>query len=109
MSAKERGLGVSKRAGPASSAHPAFLELVRKQLKRDYQESDLRSEGLRIFTTLEPSTQRAAEKALKTRLEKLETARKLPKRRLQGAVVVVEPDNGDVVAVVGRQPRARDY
>lgn len=109
-SAKERGLGVSKRAGPASSAHPAFLELVRKQLKRDYQESDLRSEGLRIFTTLEPSTQRAAEKALKTRLEKLETARKLPKRRLQGAVVVVEPDNGDVVAVVGdRSPRAHGF
>ena len=110
VSAKRLSLGVSKRAGPASSAHPAFLELVRKQLKRDYQESDLKSEGLRIFTTLEPSTQRAAEHALNARLQKLESARKLPKRRLQGAVVVVEPDKGDVVAVVGdRSPRAHGF
>src|SRR5689334_24378315 len=47
---------------------PAFLKLVIRQLRRDYDEKDLRTEGLRIFTTLDPRAQGAAESALTKRL-----------------------------------------
>ena len=45
------------------SRYPAFVDLVRRQLGQVYREDDLRSEGLRIFTTLSPSEQEKAQKA----------------------------------------------
>ena len=35
-----------------SSLYPAFIDMVKLQLQQDYQAEDLRSEGLRVFTTL---------------------------------------------------------
>ncbi len=43
----------------AANAHPAFLDMVRRQLRSDYREEDLTSEGLRIFTTFDPLAQSA--------------------------------------------------
>ncbi|MEN8178673.1 MAG: penicillin-binding protein 1B, partial [Pseudomonadota bacterium] len=89
-----------------SSGTPAYMDLVRRQLRRDYQESDLNSEGLRIFTTLDPWSQSQAEKALSSQLDRLEKSRRLDSRTLQGAVVVVDAWTGDVTALVGdRNPR----
>ena len=61
-------LNVSKKTGMGTTPYPAFLQLVHRQLRRDYDEADLRSEGLRIFTTLDPRVQEAAETALAKRL-----------------------------------------
>ena len=58
--ARAAGLGVSPKAALGTSPHPAFLELVHRQLRRDYDEADLRSEGLRVFTTLDPRVQAVA-------------------------------------------------
>ena len=89
-----------------SSGNPAFMDLIRRQLRRDYQESDLNGEGLRIYTTLDPWLQRQAELALSEQLQRLETARKQPARSLQGALVVTEVESGNVLALVGdRNPR----
>lgn len=108
--ASARDLGVRRGSGGAANPHPAFVQLVREQLRRDYREADLRTEGLRIFTTLDPASQRAAETALTTRIAQLEKSRKLPIGELQGAVVVVEPASGQVLAVVGdRDPRAHGF
>ena len=63
-SARAAPLGVSRKSGMGTSPYPAFLKLVHRQLRRDYDEKDLRSEGLRIFTTLDPRAQGAAESAL---------------------------------------------
>jgi penicillin-binding protein 1B len=79
-------------------------------LQRDYREEDLRSEGLRIFTTLDPRTQRHAEQALTRRLGEIEKARKIPANTLEGAVVVTSTQNGEVKALVGgRQARYAGY
>jgi penicillin-binding protein 1B len=103
--AQHLALGVTPR--PHSVAfHPAFLDLVRRQLSRDYREEDLRTEGLRIFTTLDPTVQTAAEQALAHRLALLERERGFPDGTLEGALVVTTVSGGEVLAVVGgRDPR----
>ncbi len=92
---------VSALPNRGQSMYPAFMDLVIRQLKRDYKEADLRSEGLRIFTTLDPTAQNIAEQSLKTRLARLEAARGLADHHLQGAVVVVNILDGEVRAIVG--------
>jgi len=94
-------LGVTAKAGTGTSPHPAFLELVRRQLRQDYDEADLRNEGLRVFTTLDPHAQRAAERALAARLARLDRGRRHDAPPLEGAVVVTSTATGEVQALVG--------
>src|SRR5690606_12544011 len=47
---KGRPLGVINRPSYSDSRYPAFMDLVREQLVKDYQEEDLQSEGLQIYT-----------------------------------------------------------
>ncbi|CAK0766748.1 peptidoglycan glycosyltransferase/peptidoglycan DD-transpeptidase MrcB [Gammaproteobacteria bacterium] len=84
-----------------ASPYPAFLDLVRRQLARDYREEDLRSEGLQIFTTLNPFVQQAADAALDGRARVLERQKHLPPGKLEGAIIVTSRDSGEVQAVVG--------
>jgi penicillin-binding protein 1B len=106
VAAKGRPLGVVPKAPTGTSPYPAFLQLVYRQLRRDYHEDDLRSEGLRIFTTLDPRVQEAAEAALTRRLAELDKARRAPAGTLEGAAVVTSTQHGEVLAIVGgRDPR----
>jgi len=96
-----RPLGVTAAGGRSAQRVPAFIDLVRRQLRRDYREQDLTSEGLRIFTTLDPWVQRQAAGALADRLKRIEKARGIETGSLQGAVVVTAVQNGEVEALVG--------
>lgn len=89
---------------------PYFVDYVRKQLQENYPESVLTSEGLQIFTTLDPNLQRAGEKALKNGLAELENKYPSLKRKekdefLQGAILVIQPQTGYIKAMLG----GRDY
>ncbi len=99
--AVEVDLGITTQRGEGGGRYPAFLDLVRRQLHRDYREEDLTSEGLRIFTTLDPWIQKQAELALNSRLKRLEERNKLPLDQLQGAAVVAGSEGGEILAVVG--------
>ena len=101
IAARQKPLGVVQRAPVGTSPYPAFMQYVYRQLQRDYREEDLRSEGLRIFTTLDPLIQRQAELALQTRLGELEKSRRVPANTLEGAVVVSSTQNGEIQAMVG--------
>lgn len=94
-------LGVNVRQRFASSRFPAFMDLVRRQLRRNYRDKDLRSEGLQIFTTLDPRLQLEAERSLSGGLQRLERHRHLGSHKLEGAVVVTSADGGEVLAMVG--------
>ena len=108
--ARQTALGVVTSPAPATSRYPAYLDLVRRQLQRDYRARDLRSAGLMIFTALDPAAQSQAEAALGTRIRKIERERGKPAGRLQGAMVVTVPDSGEVLAVVGgRNARAGGF
>jgi penicillin-binding protein 1B len=99
-------LGVTGKERRSTGNYPALLDLVRRQLHRDYREEDITSEGLRIFTTLDPWVQDQAERAVSQRLDKLEKQYRLPAGELEGAAVVVGSENGEILALVGgRNPR----
>ena len=108
--AKAAGLGVAPRGTGTAASYPAFLDLVRRQLRRDYREEDLTSVGLRVYTTLDPWIQQHAQRALAARLERIEKERKLPAETLEGAIVVASPQGGEVLAVVGgREARLQGF
>ncbi len=78
---------------------PAFLDLVRYQLQSEYEKEDLRGNGLRIHTTLNPQVQWQIEKSLgdtATSLKKSDS-----KNDIQGAVLVTGRENGEVLGVSG--------
>jgi len=97
----KRGLQLIPKPRASASQYPAYLDLVRRQLRRDYRDEDLRSEGLQIFTNFDPHIQWQAETSLKNTIASLEKQRKLPAKKLQGAVVVTSSEQGEVLALVG--------
>lgn len=101
-------LGIVEEVNTSLVRYPAFVELVKRQLAQDYKEEDLRSEGLRVFTSLSPMVQRQAEQALTQRLQQLEKQHKTD--QLQGALVVTSVGSGEVLALVGnRQVRFEGF
>jgi len=98
--AQKQPLGVRQK-GHGRGNYPAFMDLVRRQLHRDYREEDLTSEGLRIFTTLDPWAQQQAESAVAARLSALEKQYRLPAGKLESAAVLVDGESGEVRALVG--------
>ncbi|MGA2398002.1 MAG: penicillin-binding protein 1B [Steroidobacteraceae bacterium] len=86
---------------PGGSYVPAYIDLVRRHLKRDYAEADLAAAGLSVYTSLDLHAQAAAERALTQNLQRLDARAHVRTEHLEGAVIVVEPNSGDVVAVVG--------
>jgi len=99
--ASKRPLAVSGGSRRGGSYYPAYLDLVRDQLATSYDAEDLSTRGLRIFTTLEPWVQDAAEAAIDTTLTDIERARSLPPGELEGAIVVSRTQTGEVSALVG--------
>ena len=99
QAAMRKPLGVT--AKPGGTYYPAYLDFVRRTLRRDYKNEDLTREGLRIYTSLEPMAQDQAERALEKELQRLDHAKKYPDARLEGAVVVTSSQSGDVIAIVG--------
>ncbi len=96
--AKIEPLNVTKEVRDKVSPYPGFLSLVRHQLHRDYREEDLRSEGLQIFTTLDPIMQHQTEQAMERGIDHLEREDKRIKN-LQGAMIVTNSDDGEVMAM----------
>lgn len=99
--AKAQPLGLSGTGRGGVERYPAFVQLVTRQLKDQYPDEALTSEGLRIFTTLKPRVQEALEQRLLIDLPALEKARKLKLGTLEGAGVVTSAEGGEVQAVVG--------
>ena len=104
QASQDQPLGVLPRRTSGVTRVPAFIDLVRRQLRRDYSEEDLSTEGLNIFTTLEPEIQNQTELAMSKKLNQLTNWG--VSEDIQGAAVVINVSNGEVQAVVGgRDPR----
>jgi penicillin-binding protein 1B len=75
---------------------PAFLDLVRRQLRQEYRQEDLATLGLSIFTSFDPVLQRQIERSTTTILDQLDKD-----GGLESATVVTRFDSGEVAALVG--------
>ncbi|MCA9503082.1 MAG: PBP1A family penicillin-binding protein [Spirochaetaceae bacterium] len=87
-----------------------FLDALAKQLPEVYDDELLSVEGLRIYSTLDTMLQRAAVKHLADGLASLEKrlgvdTKKKGAARLQGCLLVMRPQTGEILAMVG----GRDY
>ena len=85
---------------------PYFIDYLTEQLNTLYRPEDLSSLGLSVYTTLDTQVQWAAEKALAKGLARLENSnaalqRQAPEEKLQGAIVVMQPKTGHILALVG--------
>ena len=108
--ARSEPLGVTRHPPPASTRYPAFVDLVRRQLRRDYPGSVLRSEGLRIFTTLDPTVQRMSESSLERSVPLLARRSRIAGDELQAAIAVTDTRSGEVLSIVGdRDPRRAGF
>ena len=76
--AAKQPLGVVPRVSRAS--HYAYLDLVRRELRRDYGEETLKAPGLQVYTHLDPRTQAAAERAVRDRVSRLDVKDKTRKK-----------------------------
>jgi len=75
---------------------PAYLDLVRRQLRLEYREEDLTTLGLSIYTPFDPLLQRQIESSTTTILGQLNKG-----GELESASVVTRFDSGEVAALVG--------
>ena len=108
--AKDEPLHLTTASVDASEA-PYFVDLVRDQLVQKLGERDFNSEGLRIYTSLDPDLQRLATSAVESTIhvvdEKVDKLHALDKKRgiayvyPQVALVALNPHTGQVLAMVG--------
>lgn len=87
-----------------SRSAPFFVDFVMRQLRETYPETQLKTEGLRIFTTLDTIMQRSAEQALDTGAANLAKQYKQIRASpapLEGVILTIQPGTGYVKALVG--------
>jgi penicillin-binding protein 1B len=107
--ARRAPVQVRSLVNPGQSA-PYFVDYVRQEIEQRFDPGVSRVRGARIVTTLDLTLQRFAEAAAVRGLDRLESSlphgyRREPGRRLQIAMLVVEPATGEIRALVG----GRDY
>ncbi|MFZ3200333.1 MAG: PBP1A family penicillin-binding protein [Candidatus Acidiferrales bacterium] len=101
--------------GTGSSSAPYFVDMVKDHLLEGLSENDLETESYRIYTTLDPDLQRAAEQAVQIGMREVDKqlARRMaiwkkrgePVPQAQVALVALDPKTGEIRALVG----GRDY
>lgn len=93
-----RPLGVQPKGG-VITPQPAFMQMVRQELQQKLGDKINDLSGVKIFTTLDPVSQDAAEKAIEDGIPALKAARHLDD--LEAAMVIVDRFSGEVRAMVG--------
>nr|WP_024965694.1 bifunctional glycosyl transferase/transpeptidase [Pantoea sp. IMH] len=93
-----RPLGVQPKGG-VITPQPAFMDMVRNELKTKLGDKVKDLSGVKIFTTLDPVSQDAAEKSVMEGIPALRKQRGL--KDLETAMVIVDRFSGEVRAMVG--------
>lgn len=76
--------------------HPHFTVTVLQQLEEQFGAQAIYQGGLRVFTTLDPAVQRLAEDTLTSSRAEINAA-----GANNGALVAVQPQTGEILALVG--------
>ncbi len=76
---------------------PAYVDLVKRELKAHIGENALGESGLRIFTSFDPITQRSAEEAI----DKIGSEFGKKDKNIEIAMAVADWHKGEIVALIG--------
>ena len=98
---KSKPLGVVSPSYRSETKYPAFHDLVRLELRENYEDSELRTQGLKIRTNLDPVLQDALESNIKKTKDQLVEKYGDKLLDLEGAAMVVDISSGEIKAVVG--------
>ena len=98
---KIKELGVSLPNYRTETRYPAFHDIVRLELQKNFNEKELRTKGLAVETNLDPVLQDSLENNLQK--TKLQLIKKYGSRLegLEGAAIAVDISSGEVKAVAG--------
>jgi penicillin-binding protein 1B len=95
-----------------STEAPYFVDLVNDELQSEFGDYDFQNSTYRVYTTLDLNLQRAAADAVRIGMQEVDqrlSHRRWPKGekppQAQCAMVVLDPETGDIKALVG----GRDY
>ena len=109
-SAEEETLRFVGGSAPSRSA-PYFIDMVRDSLLDQFSQTDLTTQSYRIYTTLDPALQAAAEDAVTEGMKVVDTglARRyaaekrshIPVVQPQVALIALDPKTGAILAFVG--------
>ncbi|NOQ64519.1 MAG: penicillin-binding protein 1B [Methyloprofundus sp.] len=99
LEAQKKPLKLVAYAHRPANRYPAFIELVKGQLRKEYDDADLSSEGLSIFTTLDTRVQDALESSIKQQLTQIERNKRA--KNLETAAIVTRKESGEIVALAG--------
>ena len=92
--AKAEKLKFKKGVNPLQK-YPYYVSAVLEALRSRFSQTELRKQGLRVYTNLDPQAQETAERILTADLKKT------PKGVSQAALVTVSVQDGAVLALVG--------
>lgn len=76
--------------------YPYFLDYVLFKLREKYNEAQLRQAGLKIYVTIDPTSQEFAENLIKREISKL-----VRYNIHQGALISIDPNTGYIKSMVG--------
>lgn len=99
--ASEQALDISAHPGTRTNPFPAYLDLVKRQLRQHYDKEDLHGGGLRVFTHFDPQIQRRLEGVISTKLPALERQKGLQGKSAEVASLVVKVGTAEVLALAG--------
>lgn len=83
---------------PARYPYPFFVDYVTEILIKKYGEEQVYNSGMKVYTTMDPNIQTIAENVMS---DDKNFPAPQKKEKPQGAVVILDPSNGQVRAIVG--------
>ena len=95
--AAESPLGLRSAQKSVHQKLPAFFAVVKQELRDRYGDSLLQQSGVKVYTTLDPMAQDAAEKAVSSTMASLNKRAK----NIQVGMVVTDKYTGGIAAMVG--------
>src|SRR5690606_30209686 len=82
---------------------PHFVEYVKNMLDEEYGEDRVNRSGFKVYTTLDVSLQTSAQEQVKAQVAQLQGS-----GANNGALVALDPNNGEMLAMVGSADYSND-
>jgi penicillin-binding protein 1B len=91
------------KGGSDSTDAPYFVDLVNDGLIEQFQDYDFQNSSFRVYTTLDMNLQRAAAEAVRMGMAEVDEQlkRRKSKAEAQVALVAIDPQTGEIKALVG--------